>query len=286
MNDDRDHASDEYSEAKREHRVVCDFAAQLSSAVAGASVDDWHLEMASYLFSKICCHAISARKLAPSGLVPVEANTRELWDLSSICAIVRAEIDSYFALVYHAVDPVSREERELRRLLWEYHGEATRLRLIEQNRLASTDVSGFQKTVQASWRRLEAHGKFGAISVTTRNSIKEEQRARLSSSSDLARRADISSTYYKMVFDYLSCHLHAYGLAGKQLAVFRAGCPESLGLIENALNFSTAFLSVAIRDSRRLWPDLKIDCRETSETIAGQWISILSGWDDPESGPG
>ena len=89
--------------------TVIRLATALSNAASGRSVTELHLERASFIFTKICSHSISALRLSPTALTPTVPGTAELWDLSSLCAIVRALVDSYFVMYYIAVDPVGAE---------------------------------------------------------------------------------------------------------------------------------------------------------------------------------
>ena len=78
------------------------------------------------IFSKLLSHAITLRRIVPTGLTPKKEGDTELWDISSTCALARALIESYDSLFYVAVDNITDEEREFRFLLWELHAEERR----------------------------------------------------------------------------------------------------------------------------------------------------------------
>lgn len=256
-----------YASTKREFEILCEFASRLSQATSGRQVTAWEVGVASDLFSKICCHAITVQRLAPTGLTPVLPGASELWDLSSICAIVRCLSDSYYKLYYLAVDRVPAAERDFRQAVWELHGEQTRLRLLQFNGNSPDRLQHIRTDVDGLMRRVQAHQCYSRINEGQKNKIADGRLCQLMNNSDLSDRAGISKQYYKMVFDYLSSHVHAFGLAGTQLAAFRAGSIESLGLIGTTLEMGTAFLAVAIRDYWGLWPSVEVEGDEGLEAV-------------------
>jgi len=96
---------DQYSELLEEVREVVSLTIGLSEETTGRIVNEWSHEYSSYVFTKICCHGISALRLAPTGLVPAKPGSSEVWDLSSLCAVVRALIDAYYVMYYLNLAP-------------------------------------------------------------------------------------------------------------------------------------------------------------------------------------
>jgi hypothetical protein len=68
----------DYDEVRRDLSRVIILARDLSNAASERSVGEWRLEYASYIFVKICCHAISALRVAPSGLMPARQGETEV----------------------------------------------------------------------------------------------------------------------------------------------------------------------------------------------------------------
>src|SRR3989338_6688338 len=138
---------EEYSNVREELREVLSIAAKLSIATSGRTVSEWSHEYASYVFTKICCHGTSALSLAPTGLVPTQPGATEIWDLSSLCAIVRALVDAYYAMYYIAVDNVGRGERQFRKALWTFQAENKRLELLSLIKSNSPEVEKLREKV-------------------------------------------------------------------------------------------------------------------------------------------
>ena len=66
----------EYGKVRDELGALTGYACHVSAITAGLSVPEWRLEYASYIFAKVCCHAVSSLSLAPTGLRPRRPQSR------------------------------------------------------------------------------------------------------------------------------------------------------------------------------------------------------------------
>lgn len=234
--------ADEFTKVRDELREVTFSAARLSVATSGRTVSEWSHEYASYIFAKICAHALSALSLAPTGLSPAQPGATEIWDLPSLCAIVRALIDAYYAMHYIAVDQVSSEERSFREALWTFQGEHKRLVLLRLIKSKSPELPKLQGEVDRLRTVVTQHSFFACLSLEKQKKARKGDLPLHLSNSELSIHAGIQPDYYKAAYRFLSSYVHTYPFSVSQLAQLRAGSSESLHLVSTILHYCLALL--------------------------------------------
>lgn len=267
---------DKFTTLRHELEEVALAAVKLSEATSGRSVSEWSHEYASYIFSKICAHALSALSLAPTGLTPTKPGSTEIWDLASLCAIVRALIDSYYAMYYIAIDQVSAEERSFRQALWEFQGEHKRLELLQLKKSKSPELLKLRDKVDRMRATVIQDSFFARLSPEIQKKARKGDLPLHLSNSELSTRAGIQPDYYKAVYRFLSSYIHTYPFSVSQLAQFRAGSSESLGLISVTLQYCLAFLCVAVRDFRTLFPDMAGFIGKDVDNTIEVWLYVVA----------
>lgn len=263
-----------YQDALRDFETLVQYAAKLSGETSGRPVTDWPIGEASHIFAKLVLHSIAVRRLAPSGLV-AHPGQSECWDVSSICVLARALVDAYSALHYVAVDPVAKPERTFRRRLWNFHSELRRLEMLRLIRSKRPEMLELQAEVRALEKELTADAYYNSLDSGVRSKARKGDLALHLTNSQIAERAGIQPEYYKALYRYLSNYTHTYGLSVAQLALFRSGDPGSLHLIRVALEYSTAYLALAIRDFTKVIPDPPQQPAPVSDLIA-KWEYLVA----------
>ena len=251
-------------------------AAKLSVVTSGRTVSEWSHEYASYIFAKMCAHALSALALAPTGLIPAQPRATEIWDLPSLCAIVRALIDAYYAMYYIAVDQVSSVERSFREALWTFQGEQKRLDLLRLIKSKSPELPKLQGEVDRLRTVVIQHSFFADLSPENRKKARKGDLPLHISNSELSIRAGIQPDYYKAAYRFLSSYVHTYPFSVSQLAQLRAGSSESLHLISTTLQYCLAFLCVAVRDFCTLFPDVAGLVGQDVDEIIEVWVYVIA----------
>jgi hypothetical protein len=266
----------EFIKVRDELREVAFSAARLSVATSGRTVNEWSHEYASYIFAKICAHALSALSLAPTGLIPAQPGTTEIWDLPSLCAIVCALIDAYYAMHYIAVDQVSSEERSFREALWTFQGEHKRLELLHLLKSKSPELPKLQGEVDRLRTVVIQHPFFVHLSRENQKKARKGDLPLHLSNSELSTRAGIEPDYYKAAYRFLSSYVHTYPFSVSQLAQLRAGSLESLHLVSTSLHYCLAFLCVAVRDFCTLFPDIAGLVGQDVDKIIEVWVYVVA----------
>lgn len=261
-----------YLESIANLKHVTDVAAKLSMETHGRTVDSWRVQYGSYIFTKLCLHALALLQLRPEVGVPRTANELTVWNIPSVAVIARAIMDSYYVFFYLAIDECTEEELEFRHLLWHYHGEKQRLDMLKLIKSTNPCIVQLKKDVDILKARLVESSFYKSLDANLQRKIRKGERGVLLSNTQLSKRAGIDPNYYKATFNYLSQYVHTYPFAATQLAIFRADDEESLQVAKSVIDSSTGFLSHAIRDFIRLVPD-------QASSIDGRTKSLIEQWE-------
>ena len=92
----------------------------------------------------------------------------------------------------------------------------------------------------------------------------------------LSSSAGIKPDYYKASYMHLSSYVHAYPFSLQQLAQFKAGDDDSLLLIKVVIEYSTAYLCLAVRDFLKLCPEREVVIDLETRNILEVWTGIVS----------
>jgi len=264
-----------YSEILEELSQLATFANEVSARTQGRPVTNQSNEWASYIFAKICVHVISLQKLVPTGLAPVRSGFTEIWDISSICTLVRVIIDAFFSMYYIAAENISEKERIFRTCLWNYHSEKHRLDMLRHIRSTSPKLKNLTDQVKQLKEELERNPIYPTLDSELKRKSRKGNLALHLTNSELSERSKINPGYYKAAYSFLSSYIHTYPFSLSQLQQFRAGNPDSLHLISTALNYCVIFLSITIRDFVRLFPDQEKFMPTEIEEIIKKWEFII-----------
>lgn len=263
-----------YREVHAECRQLLDAAFGLSSATQGRAVATRGIEVGSWVFAKIASHAKAVVDLAPQGPLGGPAPAQEIWDISSMAVLVRAEVEAYYTFFYIAVDGVDTEMSEFRWLLWDHHSELRRLEKLRLIGSTSPAVSGLKVVVDDLTAKVKAHPVYLRQKPRVQKKLRKGDLGIFATNSELSERARIDPAYYKTVFMFLSSYVHAHPFSMKQLAAFRAGEEESLHLISTVLHHAEVYLSLALRDFLSLVPDQKRTVAPSVEQLIELWCGV------------
>ena len=191
----------------------------LSEGSSGREVDSWRPEYASYIFAKLVMHAMSILRLAPD-LSGGSEETVVVWDPSSLAALVRSLIDSYFVFYYVGCDEVDESEEKFRHMLWAYHGEKARLKNLELIKSTSPRMTGLRAEVEQFRSSITKHPHYKRLSVQDRKAVRQGRYAFLLTNSEICEKAGFSPDHYKSTYDFLSSYIHAHPFSLSHLAGF------------------------------------------------------------------
>lgn len=263
--------TEKYLQSIADLKHVTDVAVKLSIETHGRTVESWRKQYGSYIFTKLCLHALALLKLKPEAGAPRTGDTRQIWDITSVAVIARAIMDSYYVFFYVAIDTCNESELEFRYRLWNYHGEKQRLDMLKLLKSTNPDVVQLEKEVDALRATLVNSSFYESLTSDMQRQVRKGKKGILLSNSQLSERANIDPHYYKATFNFLSQYVHAYPFAATQLVKFRADDEDSLGIVKSIIDSSIGYLSHAIRDFIKLIPDQAPKVDQKTKSLIGQW---------------
>lgn len=263
---------DRYRKLLREFDALISHARAISDRLVGRPIEQKSLSYSDAIYTKLICHGISLRKLSPS---LDSAQSSELWDVASACAVARALIEAYDALAYISVHQVESPEREFRVLLWELHDQQRRLTMLEKIGSVDPRVGDIRKRVGELSARLEAHSFYSRASKEVRGKVSRGEAPPVHlSQRDLNAASGINHEYYIAATMWLSQYVHTFPLSLHQLMHFRAGESDALHVSSMPLQYSMAFLAKAIEGMVQIWPEGEIEPSEEVQRVLRSWLVI------------
>lgn len=228
------------------------------------------------VFSKLLCHAITLRRIIPTGLVPEQQGETELWDISSACAITRALIEAFDALFYISIEDIKDSEREFRVTLWDLHSEERRLKKLELIQSKSPEVIDIKNKVDELRNNIVKHKFYGDLDNNAKKKIeKGETPAFYLSHLERNKRAHINHDYYNACIMFLSAYVHTFPFSINQLMQFKAGDPESLRLMSMPIQYSLGFFAKSIMGMHVIFGERLPNKPQEVSDLCAIWSGIL-----------
>lgn len=271
---------EKYDAAREQFEAVTLYAMELSTATTGREVDSWRPEYSSYLFAKLVLHAMSGLRLAPD-LKDRSPNELQVWDPSSLAALIRALIDTYFVFYYVACDKVDEEESEFRYLLWHYHGEKARLKKLTLIKSTSPKLVELENDVEDLKTRVVSSPKFAALSNSDQRAVRQGRYALLLTNSEISERAGLNSDHYKSTYDFLSSYIHALPFSLSQLAGFNSDQDALVRIYKLILDDGTIFLSQGVVDFENEFGTAGVTATPEARRAIELWQFVLQNIDSP-----
>lgn len=262
---------DHYIAVVREYDAIANYACEMSTRLSGRRVVEKHLSYAETIFTKLVCHCVSLRRLVPT----FRAGTTELWDIGAVCAIARTLIEAFDALAYIGLHQIPPQERELRMLVWELHGQERRLSMLGDTGAIGPDVDAVRDDAKALRDATMAHALFGQLSAKAQKDISLGKAPAFTISQRERNAANgINHDFYNVVTMFLSQYVHTLPFALSQLTLAHAGDPEALQTISMTLKYSLPFIAKAVAGIGELWPDVKIEPTEDQRLAMDVWSGL------------
>lgn len=260
-----------YKEILNSFDGLVSYATTISHELTGIETNDDRLLYATVIFSKLVCHAHSLRKIAPN----LEPNQTELWDISSTSAIARCLIETYEALSYISINDVTVDVRDFRIKLWKLHDQQRRLKMLNQIGSQNPEVTNLQRDVDLLLKEVTNHQLF--LSCT--NEIKQKINKGDAPAFYLSQKqrnidGGINHEYHDTVTMHLSQYIHTYPMSVHQLMNFQAGEPESLRLCSLPIQYSMAFLALAIEGMFGIFPNKLSSASSVVASEIETWSAI------------
>ena len=262
--------SERYQNVLREFDEMLSYGRTVSERLTGRKIPSRDVSYADAIYTKLLCHGISLRKLSPS--LSVES---ELWDMPSAAAVARSLIEAFDALAYIGTRSITESEREFRVLLWKLHDQQRRLQMLDRMRSTNPKVAEIRAHAEELVSSILGHPFYPSISRDVQRKInKGDAPAFHLSQRDLNIESGIDHDYHTAATMFLSQYLHTFPFSLHQLMEFRAGEPEALQLSALPLQYSMAFLAMAIEKMIEIWPEGHVEPSGDMQHILETWRCI------------
>jgi hypothetical protein len=247
--------TESYKKAYKTLARLVDTAFDISISLQGKEIDTRELEAVLRIYTKLISHSRAIMLLAPKKPAGVDAPRHELWDLSSMSVLCRSLIDSYYVLFYIAIDEVDLATKDFRWIMWDYHYYSRLLEKLKSLGSTRPEIDEIKDMVASLKDDLMNHQIYKGYDRNTQKDLRKPRNGILATNSELSVRADIDKCFYKSTFMNLSSYVHSHPFSIEQLTHFRANTESSLRLLKVPLDYSSIYLSLALRDFVKLVPE-------------------------------
>jgi len=266
---------EKYVESIKDYEKLCNICIQLSINTHKRKVNSWREEYGSYIFAKIATHSIAILKLLPySPLFELPKNFK-VWDISSLAVLVRALIETYNVFYYLIMDEIDDIELDFRFIVWHLHSESERLRMLKSIGSINPAIKEIEKSIEVHKAKLLINSFYNSLASDERTKYRKGEVGISLTNLQISERAGISRNYYRSTYKFLSSYTHTFPFSIQQVSVFKADDEESLSLIKGQADTASGYLSYAIRDFVKLFPDQEINITGVKSTI-NIWLDVLN----------
>ena len=267
---------DRYREIHADFDALVAYGFAVSSALAGRTVSHDGQLYADPIFSKLVCHAVTLKRIVPTGITPTTAGATELWDLSSACVVARAMVETYDALAYIAVHEVDDSERCFRILWWKLHDQERRQKMLGLIGSSAPGVTEINENVLRLRSELKAHPLFAGADKEFTKKVQGRKTPQFHlSQAELNQHSGVNDDYYKTVIMFLSQYVHTLPFSIDKLTRFRAGEAESLRQMFQPIEYATGFLAKGIQGMNAVFGEIVPQPSESTRDVLEKWLGIV-----------
>lgn len=262
-----------YAEIMTEFETILRYGMEVSNRLVGSSVAERHLSYADTIYTKLLCHAISLQKLSPRA---TEKPKRELWDLSSACAIARCIIEAHDVLGYIVLNNISPEERDFRLLIWQLHDKQRRSKMLHSIHSKDPKANKIHKEARELMNEAITHTWYKNVPKHLQKKIADgDAPSFLLSQRDLNKANSVNYEYHVSATMWLSQYVHTFPMSLHQLFEFKAGTADALHISSIPIQYASGFMAKSIIGMASAFPDGNVKVDRHDIAICSRWCSIL-----------
>lgn len=255
--------------------LLCDWGASLSVRHQGKKEPSDKQFYASLFFTRICLNFIGLLRTTPGSKYYEQVKGIAVRDVGSQATLGRALIEGYFAFHYHCIMVDTEDESEFKRILWRYHEESQRLKMLEAGVPGSKHLNEVEERKKESKDSLELNGFFQSLSEGLRKDLLRGEKFKHLQNVDLCHDCDISIGYYKSTYRYLSAFAHYNPFSIQQFDSSRNGVEDTLAASKHICSIVSAFFAKALDSFRCQFPDDYFQMSDEIEDVVRLWSDIL-----------
>ena len=259
-------------------------AISLSEITTGKPVRLWHKFQASLLFSRMLLTYLSILRYTPNSSLFQPIGELRVWDLPTQASLARNLIETYLTLFYLAIEQVDREERDLRKLFWNYHESSEKIKMLEAVVPDSENIEALKTSQKIQREMICSNAVFRDFSAGKQKQLLRKDQSKTKSNIEICKSAGINERYFRSIYKYLSNFTHSSPLAISQMDTSREFNKEALPVFLHVLNVATGFLAVAMGDFRKLNPKVRFRFDPVILRTVRIWRGVHE-WELPHESP-
>ncbi len=265
---------EKYLESVQNLETLFKFVVRLSNDTHGRQVETRRIEVASEIFTKICLHLSSMLKLIPKSSYFCPSKELVIWDYTSIVILVRAIIDAYYVMYYLTIDEVNSNEIDFRFLVWDYHSENRRLKLLELIGSKRKEIPEIKKNVEDLRSKVKSHPNFLKLEKNLLKGIARGEIPFVLTNTEIALKAGISEHYHKASYMYLSSYIHTFPYSISQTSAVE-NTDQIPMLLKPYIDQCYGYICLCIRDFVIHVPDQKVYIVKELQEKIEMWEEIF-----------
>jgi len=231
----------EYIITVRELEKLFETLVEITERNTGQRITSWDIGYLNHLSIKFCFHLSSILKLLPESKLYTPILNAALFDFSSICVLSRSMIETFLKILYVLKENENHNLQDLKFLVFEYHSEKKRLNLLNLNNVKKKDtIKKLEDETKELWEKIKSNPRFVKFSKISKG-IRKGRIAFLFSDEDICNYYNISSDYYKVIFQYLSQYTHPLPFGAKQMSQLSESIDDIQLLLNPDLKYCIVF---------------------------------------------
>lgn len=235
----------------------------------------WRLEQSSIVFGKIGITCWTFLRTVPGSSFFGPSKGMAVWDISAAASLCRNFVEAYLLLCYLVHEPTDAAQREFQQLLWDYHREMERHKMLRLGVPDSRHLADVAKTVAALRAKLESTVAFRSLSAKRQSNLLKGEDFKLDGPIDLCGKAGVSEAYYRSNYKYCSAYTHSAPFALSQLRDFEAGTAGAEQLMKTLVGIMCGYSALAIRDFAALFPLEMLNLTPKVRHVIAVWEEIV-----------
>lgn len=244
-----------YKTTLNELEDLMELVFKISNSIAGISGVTFQQEQGSYIFIKIGLTIESILKNLPYCVR--NKSDIQFWDISSISILTRSLLESYLVLYYLCIDEVDEDTALLKELIWEYHADKERLKMLEIVGSKRPEVSYIKKDISIRWEKIEKNASYNKLTDSKIKEIRKGSTFKIIKDEDIIKYSGVSIKYYKVSYKWLSGYVHTNGVSIQQIIASTHDKDGLLNACKTLIQYCINFTYITIRDITKLFPNLK-----------------------------
>ena len=200
-------------------------------------------------------------------------------DFASIAVLARTILETSLAMFSISIQQYPKGETELRLLWWDWHELNEKIRALQIIRSKRPEIKVLEERRAALGKRIDGHTSFEAMPKQLRKDFKKGEPPRQAlweSNGAIAVDSGILREHFNVQYQFLSAAAHSQPMIVSVLRKHDPHALEAKGMINEALNFATAYLAFSVCGFSQLCPAATnvFDSRFTK--IAKVWVGVFA----------